>query len=170
MKYILGAYSQLPFGSPEEDYEALLSKQLKPLLTLMYQNPTYRLLLRLGSNVFEYLEQKYPEINMLINDLSRKNQLEMLTSSYYDTFINLVPAPERFPQIEKTTTYIRKHFAKKPNAKITALKIKFQKPLDVIYARMDKRNKETLALKKNAGKLSKQDEELTKLLSGQKLH
>lgn len=114
MKYILGAYSQLPFGSPEEDYEALLSKQLKPLLTLMYQNPSYRLLLRLGSNVFEYLEQKYPEINMLINDLSRKNQLEMLTSSYYDTFINLVPSPERFPQIEKTTTYIRKHFAKKP--------------------------------------------------------
>ncbi len=29
MQYILGAYSQLPFGSPKEEFETLVAGQLK---------------------------------------------------------------------------------------------------------------------------------------------
>lgn len=115
MKLILGAYSQLPYGSPKEDYDLLLTRSIQPLLTMLYQNPENKAVLRLGINIFEFLEENHPEINMLINDLTRKNQLELLTSSYYDTVISLVPSQERFNQVEKTTTYLRKHFSKKPS-------------------------------------------------------
>ena len=114
MEYILGAYSQLPFGSPTEEYETLLAQQLKPLLTMVYRNSSIKLLLRLGISEYDYLEQNHPEVNMLINDLCRKGQLEILSSSYYDVVLSLIPTHERTSHIEKTTTYIRKNFSKRP--------------------------------------------------------
>ncbi|MFC2822351.1 MAG: hypothetical protein ACFN3H_06245, partial [Spirochaetales bacterium] len=114
MQYIVGAYSQLPYGSSAEEYETLLTKQLKPLLTMVYRNSSLKLLFRLSVSTFEYLELNHPEVNMLISDLCRKGQLEMLTSTYYDVVLSLIPNHERTSHIEKTTTYIRRHFSKKP--------------------------------------------------------
>lgn len=114
MQYILGAYSQLPFGSSSEEYEVLLSSQLKPLLTTVYQNPGYKLLFHLSASEYEYYEANHPEINMLICDLCRKGQMEILSSGYYDVVLSLLPAHERSTHVEKTTTYIRKRFTKKP--------------------------------------------------------
>ena len=114
MQYILGAYSQLPFGASKEEFETLVARQLKPLLTMVYRNSELKLLFRLSITEFDYLEMYHPELNMLINDLCRKGQLEILTSTYYDVVLSLIPSHERSSQIEKTTTYIRKRFSKKP--------------------------------------------------------
>ncbi|MCF0238808.1 MAG: hypothetical protein HUK24_09420, partial [Sphaerochaetaceae bacterium] len=114
MKYIIGAYSQLPFSSSNEEMEALLSKQLKPILTKVYGNKDYSLLLRLSPAEFEYFETKHPEINMLISELCKRGQIELLTSSYNDVALPLIPNHEISTQVEKTTTYIRKRFTKRP--------------------------------------------------------
>ncbi len=114
MKYIIGAYSQLPTGSSKEEYEALVSRQLKPLLTMIYNNSDMKLLFRLSISEFDYLESFYPEINMLISELCRRGQIEILSFSYYDVILSMIPTHERSSQIEKTTTYIRKHFSRKP--------------------------------------------------------
>lgn len=114
LKHILGVYSQLPAGSSKEEFETLVSKQLKPLLTMVYNISDIKLLFRLGISEYDYLETFYPEINMLINELCRRGQMEILTSSYCDVILSLIPSHERATQIEKTTTYIRKHFSRKP--------------------------------------------------------
>ena len=92
----------------------MVSKQLKPLLTMVYNKKDLKLLFRLSIAEFDYLETFYPEINMLINELTRRSQMEILTSSYYDVILSLIPTHERASQVEKTTTYIRKHFSRKP--------------------------------------------------------
>ncbi len=114
VQYILGAYSQLPYGTSDDEYEALVTRQLKPLLTMVYDRSDCKLLFRLSISEFEYLEVNHPEINMLIHELCRRGQIEILTSSFYDAVLSLVPSHERTTQIEKTTTYIRKRFSKKP--------------------------------------------------------
>ena len=48
MQYILGAYSQLPFGASREEFETLVARQLKPLLTMVYRNSELKLLFRLS--------------------------------------------------------------------------------------------------------------------------
>lgn len=114
MQYILGAYSQLPFGTSSDEYEALLSRQLKPLLTMLDKNPDFKLLFHLSVSEYEYIESKCSELNMLICDLCRRGQMEILTSGYYDIILSLLPAHERASHVEKTTTYLRKRFSKKP--------------------------------------------------------
>ncbi len=114
MKLILGAYSQLPQGASDEEFEALLAHQLSPLLTTIYNNPEYKVVLKLGNNEFEWFEKHHPEINMLIHNLANKNQVELLSSTYKDAVFSLIPTHEFAAQIEKSTTYIRKKVGKRP--------------------------------------------------------
>ncbi|MCR4676488.1 MAG: DUF1926 domain-containing protein [Sphaerochaetaceae bacterium] len=114
MKLILGAYSQLPQGSSNEEFEALLSNQLTPLLISLYNNPDYRIVLKLSTYEFEWIEIRHPEINMLIRNLAQKGQVELLSSTYRDSLLPLIPSHELSNHIEKTTTYIRKKIGKKP--------------------------------------------------------
>lgn len=115
MKYIVGGYSELSAGSSDFMFETLLNRQIKPILTVLYNNPAYKFLLRLSTAEIEWIEFNHPEINMLIKDLCKKDQLELLSSSYYDSDFSLVPNHERSVHIEKTTAYLRKKFGKKPN-------------------------------------------------------
>ncbi len=114
MQYILGAYSQLPYGSSIDEYEALLEKQLKPLLTMVHENPNLKLLFYLSTSEYEYFEIHHPALNMVICDLCRNGQMEMLSSGFNDVVLSLLPAHERSSHVEKTTTYLRKRFTRKP--------------------------------------------------------
>lgn len=114
MKIIVGAYSHLSSGSTSAEFSKVLDSQLKPLLTLTFRHPEFRFVLRLGVGFIQWLETNYPEINMLIGDLCRKGQLEMLSSSYYDSLLSLEPVHERSSQLEKTNTFLRKKFSKRP--------------------------------------------------------
>lgn len=114
MNLIVGAYSHITYGSSNEECSQLLDKQLRPLLTLAFSNPEFRFILRLGIPFVQWLETNHPEINMLIFDLCRNNRLEMLSSSFSDCILPLEPAHERSAHIEKTNTYLRKRFNKRP--------------------------------------------------------
>ncbi|AEC01764.1 alpha-amylase/4-alpha-glucanotransferase domain-containing protein [Parasphaerochaeta coccoides] len=109
----IGAYSQIPHGSSPQAFKRVVDCALKPLLTHLYQKPWVRLHLYLSGALLECLDDSYPEINMLIVDLIKKEQLEFLTGGYYQPVLHVLPAKERSLQIEKMTTLLRKRFGKR---------------------------------------------------------
>lgn len=110
---LIGAYSQVPHGSSPQTFKRVVDCALKPLLTHLYQKPWIRIHLSLSGALIECLENNYPEINMLIVDLIKKDQLEFLTGGYYQPVLHVLPAKERSLQIEKMTTLLRKRFGKR---------------------------------------------------------
>lgn len=111
---IFGIYSQRPLGTNKEDFEFDLVHCYKPVLTYLYANPHIKFSLYLSGIILEWLENEYPEINMLISDMIKNKQIEMLTGGYYDPILSIMPIKDRALQIEKLTTFIRKRFGKRP--------------------------------------------------------
>ena len=111
---ICGAYSQIAPGTPSHILESLLSEVYKPVLTHIYQNPSIHLNLFLPGEILEWFELHHPEINMLIADLVKKDQIELLTGAYYQPLLTLLHPKDRSSHIEFTTTFIRKRFGKRP--------------------------------------------------------
>ena len=105
---ICGAYSQIAPGTPSSIMESLLSEVYKPVLTYIYQHPEMKIHFFLSGAVLEWFELHHPEINMLIADLVKKEQLEMLTGAYYQPLLSLLHPKDRSSHIEATTTFIRK--------------------------------------------------------------
>ena len=114
MKYIIGAYTHLTQGNSQEEFKKVLNSQLKPLLTLAFSNPEFKFVLRISIFFIQWLETNYPEINMLISDLCRKGQLDLLSSSYYDSLLQLEPVHERPTRIERANTFLRKKYSRRP--------------------------------------------------------
>lgn len=110
MKVLAGIYSQLPSGTGALVLERVLSCVLKPMLTFLYNNPKTKLHLHLTTAEMEWIECNHPEVNMLIADLAKKDQLELLTGGYYQPVLQLLQTKDRSSQIEKTTTYIRRRY------------------------------------------------------------
>jgi 4-alpha-glucanotransferase len=113
-KIILGIYSQKPLGTQVEDLEYSLFHCYKPLLTYLYTHEDIKFVLYISIIILEWFENKYPEINMLINDMVKRKQLEMLSGGYYDPILTILPQKDRALQIEMSTTYLRKRFGKRP--------------------------------------------------------
>ncbi|HLW21775.1 MAG TPA: DUF1926 domain-containing protein, partial [Sphaerochaetaceae bacterium] len=114
MPFIVGAYSQLPPGTPLPILERALAEVYKPVLTYIYKHPELKLHFHVPGTVLEWFEQNHPEMNMLIADLVKKDQLELLSGSYQEQVLSILPAKDRSSQLETTTTFIRKRFGKRP--------------------------------------------------------
>ncbi|MDA3835555.1 MAG: hypothetical protein PF495_19460 [Spirochaetales bacterium] len=113
-KLLLGLYDQKPVGTRREDLEYSLLSCYKPLFTFLYANPEMRVSLYFSGIIYEWLESEHPEINMLLADMVKRRQIELLSGGYYDPILTLIPAKDRTQQIEKMTTFIRKRFGLRP--------------------------------------------------------
>ncbi len=113
-KIILGMYSEKPLGTHREDFEYILLHCYKPVLSFLYANEHVKVALYLSAAVFEWLEDRYPEINMLIHDMVKRKQLEILAGGFYDPILTFLPLKDRTQQVELSVTYLRKRFGKRP--------------------------------------------------------
>lgn len=114
MKVLIGAYSQIPAGSPTPVFERALVSVLKPLLTYLYNSEQDAVLqLYLSSFLMDWLEKNHPEVNMLISDLVRRGRVELLSGSYHQSVLSLLTPKDRSNQIEMNTTSIRKRYAQR---------------------------------------------------------
>jgi hypothetical protein len=113
MPIIVGVYSQLPPGTPPSLLERALGEAYKPILTYIYKNPTLKIHIYLPASILEWFEQNHPEMNMLIADLVKKEQVELISGSYYQSVLQVLQIKDRSSQIEKTTTFLRKRFGKR---------------------------------------------------------
>ncbi|NQT57975.1 MAG: DUF1926 domain-containing protein [Bacteroidetes bacterium] len=114
-KIILGIYSQKPLGTQVEDLEYSLFHCYKPLLTYLYTHEDIKFVFYISIIILEWFENNYPEINMLINDMVKRKQLEILSGGYFDPILTILPLKDRALQIEMSTTFLRKRFGKRPN-------------------------------------------------------
>ncbi len=114
MAYIVGAYSQLAAGTSSKAYKHILNTAIKPLLTEVYTRENAFLQLYLGGALLQWLDSNHPEVNLLIKDLSKSNKVEMMTGSFHQAILPIVPPADRISQIETTTNFITKKFKKLP--------------------------------------------------------
>ena len=112
-KVLIGAYSQIPAGSPTPVLERALQSVFKPMLTYLHSNSSAVLQLYLSSFLMEWLEKTHPEMNMLIGDLARMGRVELLTGTYNQSVLSLLSPKDRSNQIELNTTWLRKRYGQR---------------------------------------------------------
>ena len=111
---IFGTTNSVAVGTPDSLTEEIYEKSFKPFLTTLYQHPDIELTVHYTGVLLEWLQERHPELIMLINEMVKRGQIEVLGGSYYDTVLPLVPSNDRSAQIEALTTLVRRRFGKRP--------------------------------------------------------
>ena len=114
LNLVLGASGHLPSGAGEAEFEALYSKEIKPLIQALDKFPKLNMVFHYSGVILYWIERRYPELFMLLEDLLSRRQAEFLGGGFYDPLLPLLPLNDKIGQIEMLTTYLRKHFGKRP--------------------------------------------------------
>ncbi|MDR1447294.1 MAG: DUF1926 domain-containing protein [Treponema sp.] len=114
IKLILGSHKHVAWGSPEEDFQDLYEKELKPMLTALYKFPRINMTLHYSGVLLQWVTRNRPEFSMLIKDLLRRKQVELLGGGFYEPLLPLLPLTDKIGQIEMLTASLRRQFGKRP--------------------------------------------------------
>jgi|GEM_PF-2070305 hypothetical protein len=119
-KLVLGFSLHMPMGSAPAEFEACYQTRIRPLLTRIYANPGLPACLHLSGSTLVSLDTAHPEIVMLIKELARRKQVEILGGGYAHPYLHIVPLADRLGQIEQATTLLRQAFDKRPRGCLLA--------------------------------------------------
>lgn len=114
LNFMLGASGHLPSGAGEAEFEKLYNEKIKPLVQALDKFPRINMVFYYSGVVLYWIERHHPELFMLLEDLLSRKQAEFLGGGFYDPVLPLLPPADKIGQIEMLTTYLRKHFGKRP--------------------------------------------------------
>jgi hypothetical protein len=114
LNLILGSHAHVPSGSPESEFERVYEKKIRPFVSNLYRYSNIQAVLHYSGVLLYWVERTHPEFFMLIEDMVTRKQAEILGGGFYEPMFPLIPPQDRIGQIELFTTYLRKHFGKRP--------------------------------------------------------
>lgn len=103
----------LPQCESSETFEKIYNSKLKPFFQILYEHPDIPFAVHLSGTALYVIERRYPEFFMLIREMVKRRQVELIGGGFFEPMFPLLPEPDRIGQLEFFTTYIRKQFGKK---------------------------------------------------------
>jgi alpha-amylase len=110
---ILGIHYHLSNGSDIQTFERIYREKIRPVLTSLYKFPRISAVLHFSGSLWYWIERHHGELLMLIEDMIKKKQLELLSGGFHEPLMPIISYNDRLGHIEMLTTYLRKHFGKR---------------------------------------------------------
>lgn len=107
---IVGVYHTSEIDTSDQDFEQIYQQVYLPLLTLLYEYPKVRTTLYIPGTLVQWFDKERPEVTMLLQELSKRRQIEFLSGGRYDPYLAILPPKDRVGQVELMTTLLRKQF------------------------------------------------------------
>ena len=111
---VLGSHAHVPYGSASAEFEKVYTNRLKPFLSALSNYPQIHVALHYSGVLLYWIERTHPELFMLIEELVSRKQVEMLGGGFYEPALSVIPLQDKIGQTEFLTTYLRRHFGKRP--------------------------------------------------------
>jgi hypothetical protein len=111
---ILGSHAHVPSGASEKEFQYVYENKMRPFVANLYRYSNIQAVLHYSGVLLYWVERNHPEFFMLIEDMVGRKQAEILSGGFYEPMLPLIPLQDRIGQIELMTTYLRKHFGRRP--------------------------------------------------------
>lgn len=111
---IIGTYNHLPEGLDPAEFERIYQTCYRPFLSTLNRFPDIQASLHFSGGLLKWFEARHPEYLMLLEEMTARRQIELVGGGFYAPILPLIPNSDRLGQIEMLTTYLRKHFGKRP--------------------------------------------------------
>ena len=111
---ILGSHVHVPSGAGESEFEYAYENKVRPFISNLFRYPNIQAVIHYSGVLLCWVERTHPELFILIEDMAARKQAEILGGGFYEPMFPIIPLHDRIGQIEFLTTYLRKHFGKRP--------------------------------------------------------
>jgi ferredoxin len=114
IQLVFGTHNHQSEGDHPERYEEVYQAAYKPFLSVLNSYPGLPAVLYYSGPLLEWMEESHPEFLMLLDEMVRRRQVELLGGGFYEPILTMLPTSDRLGQMEKMTTYLRTRFGTRP--------------------------------------------------------
>lgn len=125
---VFAVHNHQPIGNFESVFEEAYQLSYKPLLDVFEKHPSVKLTQHWTGTLLEWLVKNRPELIELMKEMVKRGQLELLTGSYYEAILAVIPPSDRVGQIRKLSDYLHKIFDYTPRGMWLAERV-WEQPL-----------------------------------------
>ncbi|MEO8168075.1 MAG: alpha-amylase/4-alpha-glucanotransferase domain-containing protein, partial [bacterium] len=125
---VFAVHNHQPIGNFEKVFEEAYQHSYKPFLDVLEKYPVLKITQHWTGTLLEWLAAKHPELIERMKEMVKRGQLELLTGSYYEAVLAIIPEPDRVGQVKKLSDYIFKLFNYEPRGMWLAERV-WEQPL-----------------------------------------
>jgi len=111
---VFAVHNHQPIGNFDTVFEEAYERSYKPFFEIFERYPAIKLTQHWTGTLLEWLLKKHPDFIERMRTMVHRGQLELLTGSYYEAILAIIPPDDRIGQIRKLTTFIEKTFDYSP--------------------------------------------------------
>ncbi|MEJ2662501.1 MAG: DUF1926 domain-containing protein [Spirochaetia bacterium] len=111
---VFGIHNHKPLGCADSELEEAYQKSDKSYLSILHEFEDIPVTLHFSGILLEWLENKHPEYFVLLREMLKNKQVELIGGGYFDPILTMIPLSDKLGQIELLTTYIRANFGNRP--------------------------------------------------------
>ncbi|MCM1320737.1 MAG: DUF1925 domain-containing protein [Bacteroides sp.] len=97
-----------------DEKEAIYQNSYKKLIKFLYTHLKCCFSLYFPGIFLDWLDKTHPEILIIVSELIKRGQIEIIGGGYYEPYFSLIQPADRVGQIELLTTAVRKITGKRP--------------------------------------------------------
>ncbi|MBU0686447.1 MAG: DUF1926 domain-containing protein [Candidatus Margulisbacteria bacterium] len=111
---ILGIHCHQPIGTADHIIEKAYRNNYFPFFNALKEHPRIKITAHFSGYLLEWLEKYHGEFIELLQELTRRSQLEFLGGGYYEPILPILPSGDRRGQLKLLTEKINKLFKVSP--------------------------------------------------------
>jgi alpha-amylase len=100
LKFLMAVHSHQPVGNFDHIFEQAFTKAYLPFLVALERHPKIRIALHYSGSLIDWIEIHHPDFISRIHALIKRNQIELLSSGYYEPILALLPDDDKIGQIK----------------------------------------------------------------------
>ncbi|MBN2372744.1 DUF1926 domain-containing protein [bacterium] len=112
--FILGIHNHQPVGNFDFVLEEALKKAYRPFLECLARHPEIKISLHYSGILWEWLEDRYPDMIDLCRTMLDRGQIEILSGGFYEPILSIIPDHDKLGQMNKMADFINRKFGVKP--------------------------------------------------------
>ncbi|MGH9405683.1 MAG: alpha-amylase/4-alpha-glucanotransferase domain-containing protein [Terriglobia bacterium] len=107
-------HSHQPVGNFDHVIEDAYQKCYLPFLEVLSRHPRVPLSLHYSGILLKWMEDRHPECITLLQDLTRRGQVEHVGGGYYEPILASIPDAAKVAQLRRQADYLESHFGVRP--------------------------------------------------------
>lgn len=111
---IFGCHCHQPLGNFEGVIERIYNESYLAFLEAISRHPAIKTVLHYSGVLLDWISEKHPEFFKLAGRLVERGQVEILSGSYYEAILPVIPERDQVEQIKRLTQFIEKSFKASP--------------------------------------------------------
>jgi alpha-amylase len=113
-KFIFVVHNHQPVGNFDSVIREAFEKSYRPFINLVYELIYPKVCFHFSGILYDWLEKNEPSYLKKIEEMVKRDQIEILSSGYYEPVLGVIPERDRNAQIKKMNRYISNRFGFSP--------------------------------------------------------